>query len=514
MKQDTILVLDFGGQYCHLIARRVREKSVYSEIVPSDISVGELNQIGKRLNVKGIILSGGPSSIYERNAPKMDKYLLESGIPTLGLCYGHQLIAHYLGGEVSATEFREFGTATARIRKSSGILKGLEKREQVWMSHGDTVWSIPKGFEVMASTSSCPVAAFASSERHLYGIQWHPEVVHTKNGGRIFSNFLFDVCKCNQNWKVGNLLNRYVGEVRRQVKGEKAIIALSGGVDSMTTGAIASKAIGKRLIAVFVDHGFMREGEPEQISRMAKKLKITYMHVDARRRFLRKLKGITSPEQKRKVIGSEFIKVFEEIAGKANAAYLLQGTIYPDRIESGRTKNAAVIKTHHNVGGMPANIKFKGLIEPLQELYKDEVRKLASSLGLPDRIVNRPPFPGPGLAVRIIGEVTPEKLEMLRKADSIVTHEIESAGLDKAPYQYFAVLTDTKSTGVKGDARAYGHTIAIRAVDSTEAMTAMFSRIPYETLERISTRITNEIKDVVRVVYDITNKPPSTIEWE
>lgn len=513
MKQDTILVLDFGGQYCHLIARRIRENGVYSEIVPSEITMGELDRIRENASVKGIVLSGGPASIYEDGAPQMDKKILDAGIPILGLCYGHQLIAHYLGGKVDSSERKEFGTATANIQKSSGILKGQGSKEQVWMSHGDTVWSMPSDFEVLASTDNCPVAAFANEKRRLYGVQWHPEVVHTKNGAKIFQSFLFEICKCSRDWKVDDLLERYVTEIREQVGEEKAIIALSGGVDSMTTGAIASKALGKRLIAVFVDHGFMRQGEPEQISKMAEKLKFTYIHVDARERFLKKLSGITSPEEKRKIIGNEFVKVFEETAKDAKAEYLLQGTIYPDRIESGRSKNAAVIKTHHNVGGMPTTIKFKGLVEPLKELYKDEVRKLAASAGLPDEMVNRQPFPGPGLAVRIIGEVTQEKLEILRKADAIVTSEIAGDGM-KTPWQYFAVLTDTKSTGVKGDARAYGYTVAIRAVDSADAMTAMFSRIPYETLERISTKITNEVKEVVRVVYDVTNKPPSTIEWE
>ncbi len=512
MKKDTILVLDFGGQYCHLIARRVRENGVYSEIVPSDISVDALAGIRERLNVRGIILSGGPASIYENGAPQMDRGLLDSGLPVLGLCYGHQLIAHYLGGKVDSSEIKEFGNAIASIKESSGIFKGLDKREQVWMSHGDTVLAVPAGFVVMASTESCPVAAFASAKRGIYGVQWHPEVVHTKNGARIISNFLFGICGCKATWRVDDLIGGYVREVGRAVGQGRAIIALSGGVDSMTTGAIASKALGARLIAVFVDHGFMRKGEPEQIDLLARKLGVTYIHVDARQRFLERLSGVTSPEEKRKVIGNEFVKVFEEAAGKADADYLLQGTIYPDRIESGRSKNAVVIKTHHNVGGMPTKIKFKGLIEPLRELYKDEVRRLASSMGLPEDIVNRQPFPGPGLAVRIVGEVTYEKLELLRQADHIATSEIAAAG--RPPWQYFAVLTDTKSTGVKGDARAYGYTVAIRAVESADAMTATFSRIPYDVLERISTRITNEVGDVVRVVYDITNKPPSTIEWE
>ena len=514
MKHDAILVVDFGGQYCHLIARRVRENGVYSEIVPNDVTPADIEKLKGNFNIKGIILSGGPASIYEKGAPKMDKHILDTKIPILGLCYGHQLIAQYLDGDVKPAEKQEFGLAHAEIIKSEGLFEGLDKREQVWMSHGDTVFSMPKGIDIIASTENCPVAAFADSKTHIYGMQWHPEVLHTKHGDLVIKNFVFDICKCNTNWKISSLIVGYEKEIKEKVGDKKAVIALSGGIDSMTTTVLASKAIGKNLTAVFVDNGFMRAGESEQVREMVKKLGVTYVHVDARKRFLDKLKGITSPEEKRKIIGNEFIKVFEEVAKEISADYLMQGTIYPDRIESGKSKNAAVIKTHHNVGGLPTRIAFKGLVEPLRELYKDEVRKVATELGMPKQMVMRQPFPGPGLAVRIMGEITEDKLEILRKADLIVTGEIEKAGIADTQYQYFAILTDTKSTGVKGDTRAYGYTVAVRAIESTDVMTAEFSKLPYELLEHISTRITNEIKEVSRVVYDITNKPPATIEWE
>lgn len=514
MKHDMILVLDFGGQYCHLIARRIRENSVYSEIIPCDITPSQLAGMQEEHNVRGIILSGGPSSIYEKDAPQLDVKILDSGLPVLGICYGHQLLAHRLRGRVVKAKRKEFGIASAKVSGGSALLKGLSPREQVWMSHGDTVLNPPEGSTVIATTDNCPVAAFQDEKRKIYGVQWHPEVVHTTNGEMILRNFVFGICRCRPDWKVGDLVEQYVNEVREAVKGQRAIIALSGGIDSSTSGAIAARAIGRNLTAVFIDNGLMRENEPERISDMARALGITYVHVDARARFLRKLKGIADPEQKRKVIGNEFIRIFEEEAEKVGARYLIQGTIYPDRIESGISKKSRIIKTHHNVGGLPETMKFEGLVEPLRELYKDEVRKVATRLGLPKEMINRQPFPGPGLAVRIVGEVTSEKIGIVRKADAIVTDEIVAAGLDDLPWQYFAVLTDTKSTGVKGDSRSYGSVIAIRAVGSKDAMTAEFSRIPYGVLERISTRITNEIDDAVRVVYDITNKPPSTIEWE
>ena len=513
MGQDTILVFDFGGQYCHLIARRVRDNKVHSEIVQCDITEKALKELNDKFSVKGIILSGGPASIYEKDSPRMDKGILDAGIPVLGICYGHQLIASYVGGEVKPSKKKEFGTAIASIDKSDVLFRGFGKREQVWMSHGDTVLRLPDSFEALAHTSNCPIAAFKHKKKKIYGIQWHPEVVHTQKGGLMLKNFIFRICGCRPDWVAGNLVQRYVEDIKNAVGGGRAIVALSGGVDSSTAAAMTARAIGSNLTAVYVDHGLMRINETEQVRGMAKKLGINLVQVDAKERFLKSLEGVSEPELKRKIIGREFIGVFEEAAKKIGAEYLVQGTIYPDRIESGKSKKSAVIKSHHNVGGMPTKIKFKGLIEPLKDLYKDEVRRMARQLGLPESMVNRQPFPGPGMAVRIMGDITDQKLDILKRADAIVTGEIEK-GTKRSPWQYFAVLTDTRSTGVKGDARSYGYVVAVRAVESREAMTASFSKIPYDTLERISTRITNEIPEVVRVVYDITNKPPATIEWE
>jgi GMP synthase (glutamine-hydrolysing) len=513
-KTNVILVVDFGGQYCHLIARRIRELNVYSEIVPPDITVERIRELNSRFNVKGIILSGGPSSVYEPDSPKIDPRILDTGIPILGLCYGHQLIAQILGGEVKRGARQEYGVAHVTIDKPVGLLKGLGKTEKVWMSHGDTVQSLPGEFEVLAHTENCPVAAYRHREKPIYGLQWHPEVVHTEHGMLMLRNFVYDVCGCEANWKPSSLIDEKIREIKERVGGGKAIIALSGGIDSSTSAIIAAKALGGNLTAVFVDHGFMREGEPEFVKRTFEKLGVRVTVVDARNRFFEKIKGVVDPEEKRKIIGREFIRVFEKVARKIGAEHLIQGTIYPDRIESGFRKHSDKIKSHHNVAGLPTKIEFKTIIEPLRDLYKDEVRKLAKALGLPDVIVHRQPFPGPGLAVRVIGEVTPEKVDLLRKADRIVSEEIERSGLKDELWQYFAVLTDTKSTGVKGDARAYGYVVAVRAVKSQEAMTASFASLPYELLERISTRITNEIPSVTRVVYDITHKPPATIEWE
>lgn len=514
MKFDTVLVLDFGGQYCHLIGRRVRENNVYSETVPHDITPNDIAGLREKFSIKGLILSGGPQSVYEKEAPKLNPAILELGLPILGLCYGHQLLAYMVGGVVKKGDRKEFGITFASIDAPVDILDGLAKQEKVWMSHGDTVFSLPKDYPVLAHTENSPVAAFRHREKPIYGLQWHPEVVHTEHGMKILQNFLFRVCKCEPNWTMEDFIERSVEEVKQQIDGKKAIIALSGGIDSSTATAIAAKAIGKNLTAVFVDHGFMREGEPEFVQRTFEKLDINFTHVNARERFHEKLHGIVDPERKRKIIGEEFIRVFEEVARKVGAEYLIQGTIYPDRIESGFRKFSDKIKTHHNVAGLPTRMEFKGIVEPLRDLYKDEVRKVAQKLELPQKIVLRQPFPGPGLAVRIIGEITEEKVEIERKADKIVTDEIEKSGLKENLWQYFAVLTDTKSTGVKGDARAYGYTVAIRAAESREAMTASFAKIPYEVLEKISTRITNEVPQITRVVYDITHKPPATIEWE
>ncbi len=514
MKYDTLLVLDFGGQYCHLIGRRIREHNVYSEIVPHDIKPEEILRLNKKFNVKGLVLSGGPASVCEPNAPRCDPNILDLNLPVLGLCYGHQLVAQIAGGKVEPAKHREYGIAYVTIDKPVGILKGLSKKEKVWMSHGDTVFSLPSVYQALAHTENSPVAAFRHEKKPIYGLQWHPEVVHTEKGMQMLRNFIFEVSSCEANWKVEDFIETAIQETKQTIGESKTIIALSGGIDSSATTALAAKALGRNLTAVFVDHGFMREGEPEFVKSTFESFGINFISVEAQERFLRKLKGIRDPEEKRRIVGEEFIRVFEEVARQVGADYLIQGTIYPDRIESGFRKFSDKIKTHHNVAGLPLKMEFKAVVEPLRDLYKDEVRKVAAQLGLPKEIVWRQPFPGPGLAVRVAGEVTKEKLEVVRKADKIVTEEIEKAGLKDSLWQYFAVLTDTKSTGVKGDARAYGYTVAVRVVESREAMTASFAKIPYDVLERISTRITNEIPQVVRVVYDITHKPPATIEWE
>lgn len=514
MKFDAVPVLDFGGQYSHLIVRRVREFGVFSEILPHDIGAESVRALDGKYNVKGLILSGGPSSATKDGAPSCDPAIFDLSKPILGICYGHQLIAKLFGGRVETLGVGEFGIARATIRRPRGILRGLKKRERVWMSHRDSVVEAPRGFEVLAYTKDCPIASFASFKRRIFGVQWHPEVIHTDRGRLIIKNFLFRICGCEPNWRLENFVAKAVEYVKEAVGEERAIIALSGGIDSSTAAVLASKALGKRLIAVFVDHGFMREGEPEGIKRAFEGFDIELVVREERDRFLRRLKGITDPEAKRKIIGEEFIRVFEEVAKERGAKYLIQGTIYPDRIESGSSRRSEKIKTHHNVGGLPSSMEFKGIVEPLKDLYKDEVREVAKALGLPAEFVRRQPFPGPGLAVRIIGEVTEEKLEILRKADAIVREELEARGLAEGLWQYFAVLTDTKSTGVKGDSRAYGYVVAIRAVESSDAMTAKFAKIPYGVLEKLSTRIVNEIPKVARVVYDITHKPPATIEWE
>ncbi|MHC1637385.1 MAG: glutamine-hydrolyzing GMP synthase [Candidatus Nezhaarchaeales archaeon] len=511
---DCIVVVDYGGQYAHLIARRIRELGVYSEVVHGDAAYEEIKSLPHNIEVKGLILSGGPLSVYLESSPKLDPKLLELELPILGICYGHQLIAYTFGGKVESLGKGEYGTTYVHIDDFNDILEGLNRTERVWMSHGDTVTSLPSNFKVLAHTDLCPIAAFKHLEKPIYGVQWHPEVIHTEKGMKILENFAFKICKCKAQWSMEDFIEKAVDEIRREVGDGKAIIALSGGIDSSTTAVLAAKAIGDRLYAVFVDHGFMREGEPEQIKEIFSRMIKNFIFIDAKERFLNRLKGVTDPELKRKIIGEEFIRVFEDVARSVGAEYLLQGTIYPDRIESGFRRFSDKIKTHHNVAGIPSKIEFKKIVEPLRDLYKDEVRIVAKKLGLPDQIVYRQPFPGPGLAVRVIGEVTEEKLRIVRQADKIVREEIEKAGLARGLWQYFAVLTDTKSTGVKGDARAYGYTVAIRIVESREAMTANFAKIPYDVLERISTRITNEIPEVTRVVYDITNKPPATIEWE
>jgi GMP synthase (glutamine-hydrolysing) len=511
---DAILVLDFGGQYCHLIGRRIRDLSVYSEIAPPDIGPSAIAEAGRKYNIRGLILSGGPSSVFDPESPVCDPRILDLGIPVLGICFGHQLIARLAGGDVRRGSAKEYGATRATVLAPSGALGGLSRRQDVWMSHADTVFSMPAGWQVLARTEHTPVAAFRHPGRRIYGIQWHPEVVHTQNGQRMLSNFVFRVCRARRGWTMKRFVAETVARIRREVGGDRCIMGLSGGVDSSVAALLASKAIGRRLVAVFVDHGFMREGEPEFVARTFGRFPMKLVCVNARERFLEKLKGVSEPERKRRIIGEEFIRVFEEEARKEGAGHLVQGTIYPDRIESGFRKHSDRIKSHHNVAGLPETMDFKSIVEPLRDLYKDEVRRVGAKLGLPRRLVWRQPFPGPGLSVRIMGELTPEKVAIERKADKIVTDELERARLPLLPWQYFAVLTDTRSVGVKGDSRAYGQVVAVRAVESREAMTASFYKIPYDVLERISTRITNEIPEVSRVVYDITHKPPGTIEWE
>ncbi len=507
-------MIDFGGQYCHLIARRVREMGVYSEIIPSDSKPGDLRDVGRVMRVKGLILSGGPSSVLDPSSPRLDEGFLRLDLPVLGICYGHQLLTQMFGGVVRRADAREYGPAEASIEKPVGVLKGLGPSERVWMSHGDTVYEPPEGFEVLAHTDACPVAAFRHASRPIYGLQWHPEVEHTERGREMLKNYIFEVCGCSPNWRPINLLEEALREIREMVGSSRAVIALSGGVDSAVAAILAARALGDRLVAVHVDNGLMREGESREVFETFRGLGVNLVVAQAEGRFLERLRGVVDPEEKRRIIGEEFIRVFEEEARRAGAEYLIQGTIYPDRIESGLRRHSDKIKTHHNVGGLPLKMEFKGVSEPLRNLYKDEVRILGSRLGLPDHILWRQPFPGPGLAVRVIGEVTEERLEILRRADSILREEVEASGIGKRLWQYFTVLTDTMSTGVRGDERAYGWVLAIRLVESMDGMTASFHKAPWELLERVSTRITNEIPEVTRVVYDITHKPPSTIEWE
>ena len=511
-RPDGIVILDFGGQYCHLIARRVREMNVYTEILPSDTAADDVKALGAVMRVKGVIFSGSPSSVKAADALTLDPAILELGVPVLGLCYGLQLLASMHGGELDKA--REYGVTEAYIDAPVGVLEGLDACQQVWMSHGDTVFKAPEGFMVLAHTDRAPVAAMKHRGKEIYGLQWHPEVAHTEHGTEMLRNFVFKICGCEPNWRPLDRVEEAVAEIKSTVGDGKAIIALSGGVDSSVAAALAGTALGDRLVAVHVDHGLMRMNESEEVEKAFTGMGVNLVVVQAKERFLERLHGVTDPEEKRKIIGEEFIRVFEDEARKVGAEYLIQGTIYPDRIESGITRNSDTIKTHHNVGGLPLHMEFKAVIDPLRDLYKDEVRALGTRLGLPQELVWRQPFPGPGLAVRVMGPVTEDKLEVLRRADSIVVEEVERHPFKDRLWQYFAVLTDTKSTGVKGDERAYGWTIAVRMVESIDAMTANFSKAPWEVLERISNRIGNEITSVTRVVYDVTHKPPSTIEWE
>ena len=506
-----IVVLDFGGQYAQLIARRIREARVYSELIPYDTPVEEI----LAREPKGIILSGGPNSVYGERAPQVDERLFDLGVPSLGICYGMQLMALSLGGKVGATQIREYGRSDLRIKEHGLLFAGTPDEQVAWTSHGDAVFAPPEGFTVTAETSSVPIIAFEEPEKGFFGVQFHPEVRHTEYGMEMLKNFLFEVCGCAPNWTPVNIITDAVEKIREQVGDAKAICGLSGGVDSATAAMLVHRAIGDNLTCVFVDHGLLRQNEAEQVvEAFGKNSDVSLVHVEAQERFLNKLSGVTDPEAKRKLIGEEFIRTFEEEAGKIaeNAKFLVQGTLYSDVIESG-TRDAARIKSHHNVGGLP-EVMDLDLVEPLRNLFKDEVRVVAAELGMPERMAWRQPFPGPGLAIRVIGDVTAERLEILRKADFVLQDEIRNAGLYRELWQSFAVLPAIHSVGVMGDARTYEYPIVIRAVTSDDAMTADWARLPYDLLERISNRIINEVPGVNRVALDITSKPPGTIEWE
>ncbi|KJY40104.1 MULTISPECIES: glutamine-hydrolyzing GMP synthase [unclassified Streptomyces] len=518
---DTVLVVDFGAQYAQLIARRVREARVYSEIVPSSMPVAEM--LAK--NPKAIILSGGPSSVYEDGAPQLDRAIFEAGVPVFGMCYGFQLMAKTLGGTVDNSGAREYGrTPLVVSRTGSTLFEGVPAQHSVWMSHGDACSAAPEGFTVTASTDVVPVAAFENDEARLYGVQYHPEVLHSDHGQQVLEHFLYRGAGLAPTWTTGNVVEEQVALIRAQVGDKRAICGLSGGVDSAVAAALVNKAIGSKLTCVYVDHGLMRKGETEQVEKdFVAATGVQLKVVDAKERFLTALKGVSDPEEKRKIIGREFIRVFEqaqaEIVAEAgehgeSVDFLVQGTLYPDVVESGGGTGTANIKSHHNVGGLPEDLQFS-LVEPLRKLFKDEVRMVGQELGLPEEIVQRQPFPGPGLGIRIVGEVTEERLDLLREADAIAREELTAAGLDREIWQCPVVLlADVRSVGVQGDGRTYGHPIVLRPVSSEDAMTADWSRLPYDVLARISTRITNEVPDVNRVVLDCTSKPPGTIEWE
>ncbi len=507
---ELILILDFGGQYNQLIARRVRECNVYSEVVPFDISIEKI----KEKNPKGIIFTGGPASVYGEDSPRCAEGIFELGIPVLGICYGMQLMTYTLGGNVARANKREYGTTDVSIDSSSLLFEGFENTNGFLMSHTDFVEKVPEGFKNIGHTSSCPNAAMENKEKNLYGIQFHPEVNSSINGTQVIKNFLFNICKCSGDWIISSFVEESIAKLKEKIGDKKALCALSGGVDSSVAAVLLSKAIGKNLTCIFVDHGLLRKNEGDEVEDVFKNQDINFIRVNAKDRFLAKLAGVSDPETKRKIIGEEFIRVFEEEAKKIGTVdFLVQGTIYPDVIESGLGKSS-VIKSHHNVGGLPDYVDFKEIIEPLRDLFKDEVRKTGLELGMPENLVFRQPFPGPGLAIRVIGDITEDKLNILKDADYIFREEIANAGLHKNINQYFAVLTNLKSVGVMGDERTYDYTVALRAVETTDFMTGVWSRIPYEVLEKVSSRIVNEVDHVNRVVYDITSKPPATIEWE
>jgi len=508
--QEMIVVLDFGSQYNQLITRRIREFGVYSELHPHTITAEEI----KRMNAKGIVFSGGPNSVYDENAFTCDKEIFELGLPILGICYGMQLMTHHLGGKVEKATHREYGKATIAVENPTKLFERLPSEQVVWMSHGDLVTATPEGFSIDATSPSCPIAAMSDESRKFYAVQFHPEVRHSMYGNDILKNFVFEVCGCKGDWTMGSFIDNEIRKIRELVGNKKVLCALSGGVDSSVAAVLVHRAIGDQLTCIFVDHGLLRKGEAESVMKtFSEGFNMNVIKVDARERFLNKLKGVADPEQKRKIIGNEFIYVFDDEAAKLEGIeFLVQGTLYTDIIESG-TATAQTIKSHHNVGGLPEDMKFQ-LIEPLNTLFKDEVRALGTELGIPDEIVWRQPFPGPGLGIRVLGEVTEEKLEIVRESDAILREEIKKAGLDREIWQYFTVLPDIRSVGVMGDARTYDYTVGIRAVTSIDGMTADWARIPWNVLETISTRIVNEVPHVNRVVYDITSKPPATIEWE